>query len=182
MCCSVWIWATQSVRLLNPPSYSYPNYPYQSLSYCLNISVQSFSYFVVPLFSANTSGALSYKVLGFCYITAANCQYPDPHKMIFCSLLMKMQLTGENISQNSLKYLFFNFFFYYQFSKLIVFTHWIWTRKAKLRHRGCYTFQCLCLWSRCLFSGEVFRIYTGTYSTLECIFLLCVLMGVYKEE
>lgn len=93
--------------LLIPASYSYPNYPYhQSLSYCLNISVQSFSYFVVPLLSANTSGALSYKVLGFCYITAANCQYPDPHKMIFSSLLMKMQLTGENISQNSLKYLF----------------------------------------------------------------------------
>lgn len=100
-----------SVRLLIPPSYSYPNYPHhQSLSYCLNISVQSFSYFIVPLFSANTSGALSYKVVRSCDITAANYQHPDPHKLIFSSLLMKMQLTGENISRKSLKYFFLLFY------------------------------------------------------------------------
>ncbi len=63
-----------------------------------------FSYFIVPLFSANTSGALSYKVVRSCDITAANYQHPDPHKLIFSSLLMKMQLTGENISRKSLKY------------------------------------------------------------------------------
>lgn len=85
---------------------------HQSLSYCLNIFVQSFSYFVVPLYFADTSGALSYKVLRSCDITAANCQRPDPHKMIFSSLLMKMQLTRENSSQNSLKSFFFFFFFF----------------------------------------------------------------------
>lgn len=118
MCCSVWIKFEST-----PPSQVIPTLIILIIRVWVIVLI-----FLCRVFLILSCRCFLQTPLGLClttsfvqWITAANSQYPDPHTMIFSSLLMKMQLTGENISQNSLKYLFL-FIFYYQFSILIVFT------------------------------------------------------------